>query len=222
MIGNKELNNMLAKYKVIFRNELPYGLAPEIEVDHTIELEPGMKPPNRPLYQLSPAELDAVKEYVQELLQAGKIRRKKSPYGASRFIVREPENLRCVVDYRALNRITKRNSTPIPRCTEMFERLGEAKYFSKLDLKSGFHQITACESDIEKNSFKTRYGQFKYLVMAMGLCSAPATFQILKNTLLHDCMNGFVFVYMDYLLIFSKTPEDQITDLDTVLSRLKK
>ena len=157
----------------------------------------------RPLYQLSPSELVAVKEYVTELLRKKKIRRSKSPFGASLFFAKHNGKLRAVVDYRALNRITKRNNTPLPRADEMFDRLGEARVFSKLDLKTGFHQIRVQPEDIEKTAFNTKYGQFEYLVMPMGLCNAPATFQTLMNTIFYDCIDEFIVVYMDDLLIFS-------------------
>ena len=135
----------------------------------------------QPLYQLSPAELVAAKKYVVDLLRKGKIRRSKSPYGASLFFVKSKGQLRGVVNYGALNRITKRNNTPLPRTDEMFDRLVEARVFSKLDMKTGFHQIRVNPEDIEKTAFNTKYGQFEYLVMPMGLCNAPATFQTLMN-----------------------------------------
>lgn len=150
--SNRKLDGILQKYKEVFRSELPDGLPPKRLVDHEIEVEEGVKPPHRPLYQLSPAELKACKEYVESLLKKGKIRRSKSPYGAPLFFVKEADKLRGVVDYRALNRITKKNNTPIPRSDEMFDRIGGAVFFSKIDLKTGFHQIRVKECDIEKNS----------------------------------------------------------------------
>lgn len=219
--GSKRLEGLLSKFSTVFRDELPTGLPPKRAIDHAIELEEGARPPNRTLFQLSPAELVAVKEYVLELLKKGKIRRSKSPFGASLFLVREKDKMRAVVDYRGLNRITKRNSTPLPRCDEMFDRLGEARYFSKMDLKTGFHQIRVRPEDIEKTAFKTKYGQFEYLVLPMGLCNAPATFQTLMNTIFQDCIDVYLVVYMDDLLVFSKTEDDHMRHLETVLSRLQ-
>lgn len=216
-----QLEKLLSKYKTVFRTELPPGLPPERSVDHAIEIEANSKPPMRPLYQLSPAELVAAKEYVVDLIRNGKIRRSKFPIGASLFFVKHKGSLRGVVDYRALNRITKRNNAPLPRADEMFDRLGEARVFSKLDLKTGFHQIRVKPEDIEKTAFNTKYGQFEYLVMPMGLCNAPATFQSLMNRIFYDCIDVFLVVYMDDLLVFSKTPEDHLRHLDTVLSRLQ-
>jgi len=130
--------------------------------------------------------------------------------------------LRGVVDFRALNRITKINSSPLPRTDEMFDRLGKARVFSKMDLKTGFHQIRMSPNDIEKTAFNTKYGQFEYLVMPMGLCNAPATFQSLMNNIFHDCIDDFMVIYMDDILIFSEDEESHSKHLKEVLSRLRE
>ena len=218
---NPRMQKILQDYKHVFREDLPPGLPPERTVDHEIETDKYAKPPHRPLYQLSPVELKATKEYVEELLKKGKIRPSKSPYGAPLFFVKENgKPLRGVVDYRGLNRITKRNNAPLPRSDEMFDLLGDAKVFSKMDLKTGFHQIRVRPTDIEKTAFNTKYGQFEYLVMPMGLCNAPATFQSLMNRIFYDCVDVFLVVYMDDLLIFSKDEKSHFEHLNIVLSRL--
>ena len=220
--SNNEVKKLLAEYKTVFRDDLPPGLPPARNVDHEIEVNQDTKPPHRPLYQLSPNELKAMKNYVEDLLKNGKIRPSKSPYGAPLSFVKEGDKpLRGVVDYRGLNRITKRNNSPLPRSDEMFDMLGEAKYFSKMDLKTGFHQIRVKTEDIEKTAFNTKYGQFEYLVMPMGLCNAPATFQSLMNRIFYDCIDVFMVVYMDDLLIFSKDEKSHIEHLKVVLSRLE-
>jgi len=219
---DKKLDKLLQEYSSVFRSELPDGLPPKRLVEHEIEVEKGSKPPHRPLYQLSPVELRAVKQYVESLLKSGKIRRSKSPYGAPLFFVKEGDKLRGVVDYRALNRITKRNNAPIPRSDEMFDRIGGAKFFSRLDLKTGFHQIRVRDIDVEKTAFNTKYGQFEFLVMPMGACNSPATFQTLMNQIFHDCIDDFLVVYIDDLLIFSKDRESHLTHLEIVLKRLKE
>lgn len=220
--NDKKLEKLLNRYGSVFRSELPDGLPPKRLVEHCIDTVEGSKPPHRPLYQLSPAELRAVKQYVESLLKSGKIRRSRSPYGAPLFFVKENDKLRGVVDYRALNRITKRNNAPIPRSDEMFDRIGGAKVFSRLDLKTGFHQIRVREIDVEKTAFNTKYGQFEYLVMPMGACNSPATFQTLMNQIFHDCIDDFLVVYIDDLLIFSKDEESHYAHLETVLERLKE
>ena len=217
------LRALLEKYKELFRDQLPKGLPPKRSVDHEIETSIESKPPHRPLYHLSPVELKATKEYVEDLLKKGKIRPSKSPYGAPLFFVKEKDKkLRGVVDYRALNLITKKNNAPLPRSDEMFDLLGEAKVFSKMDLKRGFHQIRVKPEDIEKTEFNTKYGQFEYLVMPMGLCNAPSTFQSLMNTIFYDCIDVFMVVYMDDVLVFSKDMKSHLQHLEIVLSRLKE
>ena len=156
-------------------------------MDHEIETSIESKPPHRPLYHLSPVELKATKEYVEDLLKKGKIRPSKSPYGAPLFFVKEKDKkLRGVVDYKALNLITKKNNDPLPRSDEMFDLLGDAMVFSKIELKTGFHQVKVKLDYIEKTAFNTKYGQFEYLVMSMRLCNAPSTFQSLINTIIYD------------------------------------
>lgn len=218
-----EVRALLHEYEDVFQEELPDGLPPARDVDHAIDTLPGSKPPHRPLYQLSPAELVAAREYVDKLLRSGKIRPSRSPFGSPLFFVKEPGRaLRGVVDYRGLNRITKRNNAPLPRCDEMFDRLGKARFFSKLDLKTGFHQIRLRPSDIEKTAFNSKYGQFEYLVMPMGLCNAPATFQSLMNRVFHDYIDRFLVVYIDDILIFSNTREEHLEHIRVVLERLRK
>lgn len=219
--GDSDATDLLSRFDDVFRDSLPAGLPPKRTVDHAIEIDEEVKPPLRPLYQLSPAELVAVKEYVVELLQKGKLQRSKSPFDASLFLVKDKNKLRAVVDYRALNRLTKRNKSPLPRPDEMFDRLAGARYFSKLDLKTGFHQIRVRPEDVEKTAFNTKNGQFEYLVMPMGLCNAPATFQTLMNQVFYDCIDVFMVVYMDDLLIYSRTREEHMRHLQPVFSRLR-
>lgn len=219
---DEELRAVLKKFESVFQPELPAGLPPERDVEHTIDVLPGAHPPYRTLYQLSPAELVAARAYVDKLLHSVKIHPSNSPYGAPLFFVKNGSELRGVVDYRVLNRITKRNRAPIPSCDEMFDRLGQASYFSKLDLKTGFHQIRLRSCDIEKTAFNTKYGQFEYLVMPMGLCNSPATFQGLMNWVLHDFIDRFLVVYIDDIIIYSQTREEHLVHIRAVLKRLQE
>lgn len=210
------------EFSSVFRSDLPEGLPPEREIDHKIEVETGSTPPHLGMFQLSPAELIATKEYITDLLKKKKIRPSKSPYGAPLFFVKQKGSLRAVIDYRALNRITKHNNAPIPRTDEMFDRLGQARYYSKLDLKTGFHQIRIAPADVEKTAFKTKYGHFEFLVMPMGLRNAPATFQTLMNAIFRAHIDEFIVIYLDDILVFSDSKEEYLRHLRIVLSRLQE
>lgn len=126
------------------------------------------------------------------------------------------------MDYRALNRITKRNNAPLPQSDEMFDRLGGCKYFTKMDLKTGFHQIRVKDQDIEKTAFDSKYGHFEYLVMPMGLYNASATFQSLMNAVLRPYIDQFCVVYVDDILIYSNSLEEHYDHVEKVLKKLKE
>ncbi len=221
--AHPEMKEIVSEYQEVIRSELPTGLPPKREIDHEITTEDGTRQPHRPLYQLSPAGLKAAKEYIADLLKKGKIHPSKSPYDAPSFFVKEGNNpLRGVVDHRALNRVTKRNSSPLHRGDVMFDRLGNATKFSKLDLKTGFHQIRVTDEGVEKNAFNTKHGQFEYPVMPMGLCNAPGTFQSLMNSIFSDYIDDFMVIYMDDLLGYSKSVEDHMSHVRQVLQRLRE
>lgn len=222
MRQSKDQQKVLQKYDSVIVDELPDGLPPKRSIDHEIEIQTNSSPPYRPTFQLSSAELLATKQYISKLLKSGKLRPSKSLYGSPLFFVRQKGELRGVIDYRALNQITKKKKAPIPRIDEMMDRLGQAKIFSKIDLKTGLHQIRIKPCDIEKTAITTRYGLFEFLVMPMGLCNAPSTFQSLMNSVFYDYLDEFVVVYIDDLLVFSKDEKEHIKHLELVLARLKE
>ena len=125
------------------------------------------------------------------------------------------------IDYRALNKITIKNRYPLPKVDELMDRLHGAKYFTKLDLASGYHQIRVRDSDIHKTAFVSRYGSFEYTVMPFGLCNAPATFQRVMNTILRGGLDEFVLVFLDDILVYSKTKEEHIQHIREILTRLR-
>jgi hypothetical protein len=213
---------LLARYRDVFPEELPSGLPPSREVDHKIELTPGSVPPSRPIIRLSATELDELKKQLEELVKAGFIQPSKSPFGAPILFVKKKDGtMRMCVDYRALNNITIKNSYPLPLVDELFDRLQGAKYFSKLDLRSGYHQIRIDAQDVPKTAFRTRYGHFEFLVLPFGLTNAPGTFMHLMHETFREYLDDFVLVFLDDILIFSKTLEEHERHVKAVLEKLR-
>ena len=181
----KPVHKVLEEFKDVMPAELPKRLPPRREVDHAIELEPGAKPPAFAPYRMAPLELEELRKQLKELLDAGYIRPSKSPYGAPVLFQKKHDgSLRLCIDYRALNKITIKNKYPIPRIDDLFDQLGEARYFTKLDLRSGYYQVRIAEGDEPKTACVTRYGAYEFLVMPFGLTNAPATFCTLMNKVL--------------------------------------
>jgi hypothetical protein len=124
------------------------------------------------------------------------------------------------VDYRPLNAVTVKNKYPLPRIDILFDQLSKAKVFSKIDLRSGYHQIKICPEDVPKTSFSTRYGLYEYLVMSFGLTNAPAHFMYLMNSVFMPELDKFVVVFIDDFLVYSENEEDHPEHLRIVLTRL--
>src|SRR3954470_6540892 len=186
-------------------------------------LSQDLLPPFRPIYRMSYEELNELKKQLTELTEKGFIRPSVSPFGAPVLFVHKKEGtLRLCVDYRALNKISIKNRYPLPRIEELMDRLTGAKFFSKIDLYSGYHQIRIKESDISKTAFRTCYGHYEFLVMPFGLTNAPATFMTLMNDIFRDYLDKFVIVYLDDILIYSRTEEEHLRHLQTVLHTLRK
>ncbi|CAN6710507.1 unnamed protein product [Malus baccata var. baccata] len=162
----KQVEDVLVEFANVMPKELPKKLPPRREVDHAIELEPGAKPLSKSPYRMSPPELEELRKQLNELLDAGYIQPSKSPYGAPVLFQRKKEgSLRLCIDYRALNKITIKNKYPLPLIADLFDQLGEARYFTKLDLRSGYYQVRIAPGDESKTAMVTRYGSFEYKVM---------------------------------------------------------
>ena len=216
-------SKLLARFSHVFPDELPAGLPPTREVDHKIELVPGAVPPSRPTFRLSESELVELKKQLDELVKAGFIRPSKSPFGAPILFVKKKDGtMRMCVDYRALNNVTIKNSYPLPRVDELFDRLQGAKFFSKIDLRSGYHQIRIFDEDIPKTAFRTRYGHFEFMVLPFGLTNAPGTFMHLMHETFREYLDDFVLVFLDDILIFSNTLEEHEEHVRKVLETLAK
>ena len=214
---------LLKEFKDIFPDDLPAGLPPQRAIDHRIEVIPGSTPPSRPTYRMSDVELAEVKKQLAELQRLGFIRPSKSPYGAPILFVKKKDGtLRMCIDYRALNKITIKNKYPLPRIDEMLDRLHGANIFTKIDLRSGYHQVRIHPSDVDKTAFNTRYGHYEYLVLPFGLTNAPATFMHLMNSVFADYLDDFVIVFLDDVLIFSRNTEEHARHVQLVLQRLRE
>ncbi|CAL8465899.1 g5435 [Coccomyxa elongata] len=212
---------ILTDYIDVFPLDLS-GLPPERPVEHAIDLEPGHEPHNRPPFRLSEVEWEECRKQIRELQDKGHIRPSTSPYGAPILFVKKKDgSFRMCIDYRALNKATIKNAYPMPRIDDLLDRLKGATVFSKMDLRSGYHQVRIREGDEYKTGFRTRDGHYEFTVMPFGLCNAPATFQRLMNGVLPD-MGDFVQVYLDDILVFSKTEEEHEQHLRRVLERLRE
>jgi hypothetical protein len=172
---------IVCEYPDVFPDDLP-GMPPNRDIEFIIELQPGTAPISKRPYRMPPNELAELKVQLQDLLDKGFIRPSASPWGCPALFVKKKDNsLGLCVDYCPLNVVTIKNKYPLPRIDILFDQLAGAKIFSKIDLRSGYHQIKIRPSDIPKTAFSTRYGLYKYLVMSFGLTNAPAYFMYLMN-----------------------------------------
>lgn len=218
----REVGVLLEEFKGVMPDKLPWGLPPRRAVDHKMELEPGTVPPARAPYRMAPPELAELRRQLDDLLESGFIRASKAPFGAPVLFQKKHDgSLRLCVDYRALNKVTVKNKYPIPLIADLFDQLGEARYFTKLDLRSGYYQVRIAEGDEPKTTCVTRYGAFECLVMPFGLTNAPATFCTLMNRLFHPYLDRFVVVYLDDIVVYSGTLEEHVEHLRAVFQILR-
>ncbi|KAK8502238.1 hypothetical protein V6N12_038556 [Hibiscus sabdariffa] len=201
----------------VFLEELP-GLPPNREVEFAIETYSDSAPVSISPYRMAPKEL---KTQLQELLDRGLIRPSTSPWGAPvLFVKKKDESLRMCIDYRQLNKITVKNKYPLPRIDDLFDQLRGAFVFSKIDLRSGYYQLNVRGQDVLKTAFHTRYGHYEFLVMPFGLTNAPVAFMDLMNRVFHEYLDQFVIVFIDDILVYSRTEEDHDRHLRLVLQTL--
>jgi ribonuclease HI len=211
---------VVCEYPDVFPDNFP-GMPLDRDIEFIIKLQPGTAPISKRPYRMPPNELAELKIQLQDLLDKGFIRPSASPWGCPALFVKKKDNsLRLCVDYRPLNAVTIKNKYPLPRIDILFDQLAGAKVFSKIDLRSGYHQIKIKPSDIPKITFSTRYGLYEYLVMSFGLTNAPAYFMYLMNSVFMPELDKFVVVFIDYILIYSKTKEDHANHIRVVLQRL--
>ncbi|XP_062091879.1 uncharacterized protein LOC133797823, partial [Humulus lupulus] len=206
----------------VFPEDLP-GLPPDREIEFVIELLPGTAPVSKAPYRMAPAELKELKIQLQELLDKKFIRPSFSPWGAPVLFVKKKDGtMRMCIDYRELNKLTIKNKYPLPRIDDLFDQLQGRGVFSKIDLRSGYHQLKIREEDVPKTAFRTRYGHYEFLVMPFGLTNAPAAFMDLMNRVFKDYLDKFVIVFIDDILVYSRSQEEHEEHLRLTLEKLKE
>nr|GFB30949.1 putative reverse transcriptase domain-containing protein [Tanacetum cinerariifolium] len=216
----------LAKYQAVIacaeKIDLS-GLPPTRPVEFQIDLVPGAAPVARAPYRLTPSEMKELAEQLKELFDKGFIRPSSSPWGAPFLIVKKKDgSFWMCIDYRELNKLTLKNRYPLPRIDDLFDQLQGSSVYSKIDLRSGYHQLRVREEDVPKTAFKTRYGHYEFQVMPFGLTNAPAVFMDLMNRVCKPNLDKFVIVFIDDILIYSKDEKKHEEHLKAILELLKK
>ncbi|WRX30253.1 Reverse transcriptase domain - like 10 [Theobroma cacao] len=213
---------IVSEFPDVFPDDLP-RLPFDLELEFPIDLLPGTAPISIPPYRMAPAELKELKVQLQELVDKGFIRPSISPWGAPVLFVKKKDGtLRLCIDYRQLNRMTIKNKYPLPRIDDLFDQLQGASVFSKVDLRSGYHQLRIKEQDVPKTAFRTQYGHYEFLVMPFGLTNAPAAFMDLMNRVFHPYLDKFVIVFIDDILIYSRDNDEHAAHLRIVLQTLRE
>jgi hypothetical protein len=196
------------------------GMLPDRDIEFVIELKPDTSPIYKTPYRMATPELAKLKEHVKELLEKGFIHPSSSPWGAPMiFVPKKDGTQRLCVDYRALNEVTIKNKYPLCRIDDLFDQLCGACVFSKIDLRSRYHHLKIRECDIPKTAFISRYGLDEYMVMSFGLTNAPAYFMYLMNTVFMEYLDKFVVVFIDDILVYSKSEEEHEEHLRLALQK---
>jgi hypothetical protein len=188
-----------------------------------IELKPGTTPIYRTPYRMATLELAELKEQIKELVEKGFIHPSSSLWGAPViFVPKKDVTQSLCVDYRALNEVTIKNKYPLPRIDDLFDQLRGGSVFTKIDLRSGYHQLKIRECDIPKTAFVSRYGLYEYMVMSFGLTNAPANFMYLMNKVFMEYLDKFVVVFIDDILVYSRSEEEHEEHLRLALQKLQE
>jgi hypothetical protein len=210
------------EYPDVFPDDLP-GMPPDRDIEFSIELLPGTAPISKRPYGMDIKDLAELKKQIEELLSKGYIRPSSSPWGApTLFIDKKDGSRRMCVDYRFLNEVTIKNKYPLPRIEDLFDQMRGVKVFSKIDLRSGYHQLKIRMEDIPKTAFTSRYGLYEFTVMSFGLTNAPAYFMYLMNKVFMEYLDRLVVVFIDDILVFSRNEVEHEEHLRLVLQKLRE
>jgi hypothetical protein len=202
---------------------IPPGVPPDRGFEHIIELEEGSKPVITTPYRHPKKYKDEIEKTIKELLDMGHIKPSTSPFASSVVLVKKKDGtMRMCIDFRALNKKNIKNRYPIPRIDELLDELHGAIYFTKIDLRFGYHQIKMREEDISKTTFRCHYRHYEFLVMPFGLTNAPATFQSCMNHVFNKQLRKPLLVFFDDFLIYSKTWEEHLRHVDQILSIMEE
>ena len=223
--NNEELSSdmqaLLEEYSVVFA--APTSLPPAREIDHIIPLKDGTEAINVRPYRYAYFQKTEIENQVQDMLNAGLIRPSTSPFSSPVLLVKKKDGTwRFCTDYRALNAATVKDRFPIPTVDDMLDELHGAAFFTKLDLKAGYHQIRVSTLDIPKTAFRTHNGHYEYLVMPFRLCNAPSTFQAIMNSIFRPYLRKFILVFFDDILIYSPTWEQHLEHVQLTLAILRQ
>ncbi|GJU28690.1 putative nucleotidyltransferase, ribonuclease H [Tanacetum coccineum] len=213
---------VVKEFPDVFPEDLP-GIPPVRQVEFQIDLIPGAAPIARTPYRLAPSEMQELSNQLQELTDRGFIRPSTSPWGAPVLFVKKKDgSFRMCIDYRELNKLTIKNRYPLPRIDDLFDQLQGSSVYSKIDLRSGYHQLRVREKDIPKTAFRTRYRHYEFQVKPFGLTNAPAVFMDLMNCVCKPYLDKFIIVFINDILIYSCNEEEHASHLRIILELLRK